>query len=149
MSQVEKIFDNRDRVMQRDDPVDDQLRRLIQEKNCTKQTTYEFDSSAQDGLSERKTSEHRGQTVGCLESFPISSLYFQQRSHFRPEALRTSTRPPRIGLKYRTAILRTAVLSNGPAGSHTANSSLPSSSLCHPGSGFLNSILSYSFLDKE
>ncbi len=64
MRQVEQVFDDRNGVVKRDGPVDDEFSALIQDEDQGEGEPYQFDFVAQDGLSGRRTSAQRTQTVG-------------------------------------------------------------------------------------
>ena len=64
MRQVEEVFDDGNGVVKRDGPVHNDLSALIQDEDQGEDEPYEFNLVAQEGLSGRRTSEQRPQTVG-------------------------------------------------------------------------------------
>ncbi len=64
MRQVEYVFDDGNRMVEGDGPVDDEFSALIQDEDQGEGEPYQFDFVAQDGLSGRRTSEQRPHTVG-------------------------------------------------------------------------------------
>ena len=92
IGEVKQSVDDRDRLMERHRPVDDELGQLIENDNRREPPANALPLSAQADAPAFSTRAQRGQTVGWLWSAPTLTSYFQQRSHFAPSALLTVTR---------------------------------------------------------